>query len=266
MNLVYAAFLCVILLLYVWVLYNVPVLAVGVRHLKRMKTRRRRSSLERLPTFSIVVPVKNEERVVDRLLKALLKLDYPVEKREIIIVEDGSTDKTPLICRKHARHHPDCVKFVLRSKSAGKPSALNCALKGARGEIVAVFDADNVPEPDVLLRAAEYFQDSSVAAVQGTPCAINADENMLTKFVSYEEAVRFQAYFQGKDVLGLFVPLSGSCQFIRREVLEEVGGWVEDSLSEDMEMSAKLTQRGYTVRYAPDVRSWQENPSNVFSL
>ena len=265
MNPVYVLFICVLFFVYVWVLYNVPVLAVGVRHLRRRSLRKKdpRSNPEKLPTFSIVVPVKDEERVVGRLLKALFKLDYPPEKKEIIIVEDGSIDKTPEICREHAKRHPNCIKFIRQPDSNGKPSALNCALKRARGEIVAVFDADNVPEPDVLLRAAEYFEDSSVAAVQGTPCAINADENMLTKFVSYEEAVRFQAYFQGKDVLGLFVPLTGTCQFIRRSVLEEVGGWDEQSLSEDMEMSAKLTQMGHIVRYAPDVRSWQENPASL---
>jgi len=265
MNPVYILFICVLFFLYVWVLYNVPVLAVGVRHLKRTSLRKKKpeSNPEKLPTFSIVVPVKDEERVVDRLLKALFKVDYPPEKREIIIVEDGSIDKTPEICRKYAERHPNCIKFICQPVSNGKPSALNCALKHARGEIVAVFDADNVPEPDVLLRAAEYFEDSSVAAVQGTPCAINANENMLTKFVSYEEAVRFQAYFQGKDVLSLFVPLTGSCQFIRRTVLEEVHGWDEKSLSEDIEMSARLTQMGHTVRYAPDIRSWQENPADL---
>jgi len=210
--------------------------------------------------------MKDEERVVGRLLKTLLKLEYPSHKKEIIIVEDGSVDKTARICRKYTKQHPECIKFIHQSKSNGKPSALNCALEHARGEIVAIFDADNVPEPDILLRTAEYFENPSIAAVQGTPCSINADENMLTKFISYEEAVRFQAYFQGKDSLSLFVPLTGSCQFIRRDVLKEIGGWNEESLSEDMEMAAKLTQKGYNVKYAPDVRSWQEEPANLTQL
>ena len=269
MNLIHILSICALLLLYVWVLYNVPVLAVGLKHLKRTsRAHKKKPELhpESLPTFSILVPVKNEERVVGRLLKNLYELDYPPEKKEIIIVEDGSFDKTPLICREYARHHPNCVKFIVRSTSNGKPSALNCALKHARGEIVAVFDADNVPESDVLVKAAEYFEDSSVAAVQGTPCAINANENMLTKSISHEEAIRFQAYFQGKDALGLFVPLTGTCQFIRRTVLEEVGGWDEESLSEDMEMSAKLTHRGHTVKYAPDIKCWQENPASLIEF
>jgi cellulose synthase/poly-beta-1,6-N-acetylglucosamine synthase-like glycosyltransferase len=269
MNLLYLIFVCILAFLYIWGLYNVPILVVGIKHLRktsRKERKARRLGGGKLPTFSIIVPVKDEEKVVGRLLKALLQLNYPKQKMEIIIVEDGSVDKTVAICRKHARQYPDCIKFVHQSNSNGKPSALNCALKYATGEIVAVFDADNVPEPDALLKTVEYFEEPSVVAVQGTPYSINANENMLTKFVSYEEAVRFQAYFRGKDALNLFVPLSGSCQFIRRDVLEKVGGWDEKSLSEDMEMSARLAQIGYKVKYAPDIRSWQEYPANLAHL
>jgi len=255
--------------LYVWTLYNIPILVAGVRHLRRSGEKERKfSSLskDRLPTVSIIVPVKDEERVVGRLLKSLLKLDYPWEKKEIVVVEDGSVDKTVGICGKYAGRYPDRVRVVRRSVSDGKPSALNCALKHVRGEIVGVFDADNVPEPDVLMRAVRYFEDSSTAAVQGRQCSINADENMLTKFISYEEGVRYETYLRGKDALNLFVPLTGNCYFVRRNVLEEIGGWDGEALSEDMELSARLTGRGHRVRYASDVKSWQENPANLTQL
>jgi len=196
-------------------------------------------------------------------LESLLKLDYPPEKKEIIIVEDASTDKTPEICRDYAKQYPEVIKFIHREISKGKPSALNCGFKHAKGEVVAVFDADNVPETDVLTKAAEYFEDPSVAAVQGTTCTINADQNMLTKFVSVEEAVWHKNFLQGKDALRLFVPLTGSCQFIRRDIAEEVGLWDEECLAEDLEMSAKITDHGYNIRYAPNVISWQEAPSTL---
>jgi cellulose synthase/poly-beta-1,6-N-acetylglucosamine synthase-like glycosyltransferase len=219
-----------------------------------------------LPMVSIIVPVKDEEKVVGRLLEALLRLDYPPEKREIVIVEDGSVDKTVGICADYAERCPDQIKLIRRSVSNGKPSALNYALKHVRGEIVGVLDADSVPEPDALMKMVKYFEEPLVAAVQGKACSINADENMLTRFLSYEEEVQFEAYYRGKDVLSLFVPLNGSCQFIRREVLEEVGGWDEESLSEDMEMAVRLTEKGYRIKYAPDVRSWQESPASLTQL
>jgi len=219
-----------------------------------------------LPRISIIVPVKDEEKVVGRLLHAFLNVNYPPEKREIVIVEDGSVDKTVDICTEYAELYPNQVRLLCRSVSDGKPSALNYGLKHVRGEIVAVFDADNVPESDALLKVAECFEDSSIAAVQGRSCSINADENMLSKFISYEEAVRYETYLRGKDVLNLFVPITGSCYFIRKDVLLDIGGWDNECLSEDMEMALRLTKRGYRIKYAPQVRSWQENPVSLSQL
>ncbi len=255
--------------LYVWVLYNVPILIVGLRRLRRAEQKEEKTprvNEKKLPTFSIVIPMKNEESVAERSLNASLKLDYPLQKKEIIIVEDGSNDETSEICRKYADKHPNQMRIIHKPGSNGKPSALNYAIKHARGEIIAIFDADNVPEKDALIRAASYFEDSSIAAVQGTTCAINADENLLTKFLSYEEAAWLKTYTRGKDALNLFVPLTGSCQFLRRNVLEKVGGWDEKSLSEDVEMAAKLTENGYRIKYASDIRSWQEAPANVIQF
>lgn len=254
---------------YIWTFYNLSILAVGVRHLQRSSKKLKEESstgMEEFPKVSIVVPVKDEEKVIDRLLKALLRLDYPAERREILIVEDGSTDRTVEICREYVRRYPGQVRLLQKSVSNGKPSALNYALKHAKGEIVAFFDADSVPEPDALKRAVAHFKDPSVAAVQGRLCIINADENMLTKFASYEEAVWCEAYLRGKDVLGLFVNLKGSCQFIRRNVLAELNGFDEGSLSEDMELSARLIGKGYKIKYASDVCSWQETPSQLKQL
>ena len=253
---------------YVWTLYNIPVMAVGVRHLRRANKRRRtpKPDEERLPTVSILVPVKNEEKVVGRLLRVLVDMDYPEQKKEIIVIDDDSTDKTVEICRRYVERYPNLIRLVLKPTSNRKASALNYGLRYAKGEIVATFDADNVPEPDALMRAAEYFEDPSTAAVQGRICSINADQNMLTKFISYEEAVRYEVYMRGKDSLGLFVDLAGTCQFIRRSVLETVGGWDEESLCEDMEMSFRLTENDCNIRYASEIRSWQENPANVTQL
>lgn len=253
---------------YVWTLYNIPVMAVGVRHLRRANKRRRtpKPDEERLPTVSILVPVKNEEKVVGRLLRVLVDMDYPEQKKEIIVIDDDSKDKTVEICRGYVERYPNLIRLVLKPTSNRKASALNYGLRYAKGEIVATFDADNVPEPDALIRAAEYFEDPSTAAVQGRICSINADQNRLTKFISYEEAVRYEVYMRGKDSLGLFVDLAGTCQFIRRSVLETVGGWDEESLCEDMEMSFRLTENDCNIRYASEIRSWQENPANVTQL
>lgn len=255
--------------LYVWIIYNIPILAFGIKHLRQQGRKGKKSSSlskTKLPLVSILVPVKNEEKVIGRLLEALMRLDYPQEKKEIVIVEDGSTDETVEICRRYIRQYPKQMKLVHQTTSNGKPSALNCGLRHVKGEIVAVFDADSVPESDTLLRVVEHFEDPSVAAVQGRACSINGDANMLAKFISYEEAVRYEAYIRGKDVLNLFVPLTGSCYFIRRSVLQDVHAWDDASLSEDMEVALKLMRKGHRIRYAPEIRYWQENPVNLAQL
>ncbi len=257
----------ILIVVCLWALYNVPILASGVKdYCKKRQHPQKKSIPEKLlPSFSIVVPVKNEERVIDRLLASLSTLDYPLNKREIIIVEDGSTDKTNDICINYAKEHAN-VKILHKSLSNGKPSALNFGLAHAKGDIVAIFDADNVPAQDALLRVVEYFEDPVVAAVQGRTASINPKENMLTQFISYEEAVWCEAYLRGKDVLNLFVHLKGSCQFIRREVLQQLQGFDEAVLSEDMEISARLIENDYKIRYASDVVALQESPSNLKTL
>ncbi|MEM4653018.1 MAG: glycosyltransferase family 2 protein [Candidatus Nezhaarchaeales archaeon] len=271
MSFVHALVLVMFSVVYVWTLYQLPILAIGVSHLRRYRNgeedlRRPLLDVDELPTISIIVPVKDEEKVVGRLLEALLKLDYPPEKREIVIVEDGSKDRTVEICEEYVRKFPGQVKLIHKPTSSGKPPALNYALKHVKGDIVAFFDADSVPKPDALKRAIAYFSDPSVAAVQGRLFSINADENMLTKLASYGEIIWCEAYLRGRDSLGLFVYLRGSCQFIRRDVLMKLNGFDEKCLSEDMELSIRLTRNGYRIRYATDVRSWQETPSKLREL
>ena len=267
MNLANLVIVAVISFIYVWTLYSVPILAKGIRNLWKSGNKKKIvGSMGELPSISILVPVKNEQNVVGRLLSSLLKADYPPDKMEIIVVEDGSVDGTVGICETLARDYPGQVKVVCRDVSDGKPSALVEGLKHVSGDIVGVFDADNVVEDDVLLRVAQNFSDSSVVAVQGKVSAINSEENMLTRLIANEETLRYDGFCRGKDAFGLFVPLMGSNYFVRRDVLESVGGWDSSVLSEDMELAVKLIHNGKKIKYAPDVRSWQEYPGSLMAF
>jgi cellulose synthase/poly-beta-1,6-N-acetylglucosamine synthase-like glycosyltransferase len=262
------ALVCVFTVVYLWIFYNLPILAVGVKKTLRSKHKSQNRNLETkgvLPSFSIVVPVKNEGRLVGRIFESLQNLNYPKDKVEIVFVEGGSNDNTFEICKQFAAVDGR-VRVLQQTASNGKPCALNFGLSKCEGDIVAVFDADNVPASDALLKAAAYFEDSSVAALQGRTLSINSGQNMLTQFISYEEAVWCEAYLSGKDALGLFVHLKGSCQFLKRDVLQRLQGFDEKLLSEDMEISARLAENGYNIRYARDVCAWQESPSTLKTL
>jgi cellulose synthase/poly-beta-1,6-N-acetylglucosamine synthase-like glycosyltransferase len=249
-------------------IYNIPIVVTGFVRLWRTRGKKAEvveSGGRRLPFVSIIVPVKNEERVVARLLNALTSMDYPVGKKEVIVVNDASSDGTGEICLRYAKGHPE-VKVLEKAWSTTKAGALNFGLRHARGEIVATFDGDSVPEPDALLKAVAYFADPDVGAVQGRICSINPGQNMLTRFVSHECSVQYELYLQGKDALDLFVGLGGTCQFIRKADLDAVGGWNENSLGEDSELSVKLIEQGKVIRYASEVRTFEESPFNLRSL
>jgi cellulose synthase/poly-beta-1,6-N-acetylglucosamine synthase-like glycosyltransferase len=249
-----------------WGLYNLPILAMGIRDFRKSK-RNTHDILPStsLPSFSILLPVKNEENVIGSLLNAFSKLDYPENKREIIVIEDGSTDGTLDACMNYARNHSGFT-VVHGESSSGKPSALNIGLSHAKGDIIAVFDADSAPNSDVLVKASAYFRDANVGAIQGKTLSKNPAKNMLTRFASYEETVWCEVYLRGKDLLNLFVHLKGNCEFIRRDILLRIRGFDANTLCEDMELSARLLDNGYNVRYASDVVVLQESPSSLKSL
>ena len=266
MDLINIVLVCVYAIICVWVIYNLPILAVGIKNLRTTKKKLVADEVKQaLPFYSIIVPAKNEEKTIGRLLESLTHLYYPHDKLEVIVVEDGSNDKTLEICQKYANQY-SYIQVVQKIESNGKPSALNFGIKQTRGDLIAIFDADNVPAKDSLLNSIKYFQDPKVAAVQGRTQSINSKQNMLTQFISYEEAVWCEAYLRGKDALGLFVHLKGSCQFIRGSTLRKLDGFDESVLSEDMEFSARLAEKNYSIKYAGDVCTWQESPSNLKAL
>jgi len=257
-----------ILVFCAWNLYSIPALVVGFRDLVK-KRKNSSDSLKvdsKLPMVSVIVPAKNEEKVIGRLLRSLLKFDYPASMMEILVVNDNSTDRTHEICEEIASANDGRIRVFRRSKGSTKAAALNYGLRFARGDLVATFDADSLPKSDVLLKVVKYFADPKVAGVQGTIFCSNSDENFLTRFLSLERSVQYQVYQNGKDCLGLFVSLNGTCQFIKSCVLRELGGWDEKSLAEDMELSLRLVERDYKIRFAPDINTYEESPNDLHGV
>ena len=213
------------------------------------------------PFVSILIPTYNEPNVIDRILKACTSLDY--DRYEVIVVDD-SDDET--VYKLNAwRSHPR-VKVIHREHRHGwKGGALNEGLKHLHpdSEFVLIFDADFIPPPDTIKRLLRGFTDERVGAVQGAQWAIlNADENWVTRGA---RVLMSGAYFfdhVGKKVCDGFVQLSGSVMMIRRDVLDEVGGF-GTSITEDWELTLKLYEHGYRIVYDEDVRVPCECPSTL---
>jgi len=248
-----------------WSIYNGSIIYVGIRN-KRKDTFSRKKVSKTLPSFSIIVPTKNEELVVGRCLQGLMDIDYPKDKIEIVVVDGNSADKTLQVCDEFSKKYPNNIKVVAEKVPHGKPAALNLALAHTTMEIVGIFDSDSLPDRDVLNKTAAYFEDNKIMAVQGRTTSLNEKSNALTRVIAMEEKAWFQMLLSGRECLQLFVPLNGTCQFVKRTVLDELNGWDESSLTEDVELAVRLVEKDHLIKYAPDVCSGQETPDNLGSL
>jgi len=247
-----------------WTVYNGSIIYVGVKN--KRNQRAKQSSSQNLPSISLIVPTKNEETVIRRCLDGILTTDYPKDKMQVIIVDGNSNDSTCGVCSEFSEKYPNLFKVITEVESRGKPSALNLALPHITGELVGTFDADSLPDRDALKKVASYFDDKKIMAVQGRTTSINEKRNALTRVIAMEEKAWFQMLLAGREKLQLFVPLMGSCQFVRKSILDEMCGWDENSLTEDVEFALRLVEKEHLIKYAPDVCSGQETPDNLGGL
>ncbi len=251
------------LLFLVYFVYATPIIMLGVWRYKKRGFGEDPGEDWDPPNVSVLVPVKNEEKVVGRLLDSLVRLDYPKENLEVVVVEDESRDRTLEICKGYAEKYP-WIKVFHRDASLGKGDALNFAFHRSSGEIVATFDADDVPEEQAVKKALRYFNSPETGAVHGFHRTLNLRESIVSRLAAYENFL-YRLSNDGKYALGLFVTFSGSNTFFRRTALEKVGLWDPKSLVEDAELSVRFARAHIATRLAP-VECWQEMPARVGSL
>ena len=251
------------ILFLVYFVYATPIILLGVWRYKKRGFGEDPGEDWDPPDVSVLVPVKNEEKVVGRLLNALVRLDYPKENLEVVVVEDESRDRTLEICKGYSAKYP-WIKVFHRDTSLGKGDALNFAFHQSSGEIVATFDADDVPEEQAVKKALRYFNNPETGAVHGFHRTLNLRESIVSRLAAYENFL-YRLSNDGKYALRLFVTFSGSNTFFRRIALEKVGLWDPKSLVEDAELSVRFARAHIATRLAP-VECWQEMPARVGSL
>ena len=251
------------ILFLVYFVYATPIIMLGVWRYKKRGFGEEPGEDWDPPNVSILVPVKNEEKVVGRLLDSLVRMDYPKENLEVVVVEDESKDRTLEICKSYAEKYP-WIRVFHRDASLGKGDALNFAFHKSSGEIVATFDADDVPEEQAVKKALRYFNSPETGAVHGFHRTLNLRESIVSRLAAYENFL-YRLSNDGKYALRLFVTFSGSNTFFRRSALEKVGLWDPKSLVEDAELSVRFARAHIATRLAP-VECWQEMPARVGSL
>jgi cellulose synthase/poly-beta-1,6-N-acetylglucosamine synthase-like glycosyltransferase len=223
--------------------WGMIIVAGFLRHIKASDTNF--NDLKPVP-LSVIIPVKNEERTLGRLLERLVKIDYPKDKLEIIVVEDGSTDSTPDIARWYEREYSYIKYYHLHKNDDGKSGALNYGVNVSSGKLVAFFDADAVPEMDYFKKALKgYLEGKEVQ--NGYYRFINTKENWLPTISSLEADVA-NYIAQGSEKLGFPVPIFGYNLVISKNVLDKVGLF-KKSLTEDIDLWIRLVKAKVKPHY-----------------
>lgn len=195
---------------------------------------------ENWPYVSLLVAAKNEEAVISRLVKTLCQLNYPADRYDLWVVDDHSTDRTPVLLKQLMQeYHQLNVLHRPAGAGGGKSGALNQVLPLTKGEIIAVFDADAQVTPDLLKRVLPLFARPKVGAVQVQKAIANAPLNFWTRGQSAEMAL--DAYFQEQRIaIGGVGELRGNGQFVRRSALKSCGGWNEETITDDLDLTFRL--------------------------
>ena len=215
--------------------------------------------LSRHPFVSILVPAHNEERVIGRLLQRLTELTYPRNRFEVIVINDNSTDATGRIAESYASLYPDLIRVVNRGVGGnGKAEALNVGLRSAVGEVICCFDADYVPQRDILEKMVPHFSDPHVGAVQGRVRVLNEHESWIARIAALERVGGYRVSQYARDRLGLVPQYAGTVGLIRRDLLERFGGFNPEVLAEDTDLTFKILLAGYRVKYLDYAQSGEE--------
>lgn len=213
------------------------------------------------PTVAVIVPCYNEAATVAGTCESLLALDYPANKLEIILVDDGSTDATPSAMAKF-EGHPQVR--IIRKENGGKHTALNAGIALTDAEIIGCLDADSFVEPDALAEIVPGFEDPKVAAVTAA-MSVHKPDNMIREMQNAEYIFGITLRHALASVNGLYVT-PGPFSFYRHETLKKVGGFRYGHQTEDMEMALRLQKEGYKIENAPYARVYTKAPATVGRL
>lgn len=221
---------------------------------------------EQLPQVTLMVAAKNEEAVIGRLVKTLCSLDYPAQRYELWVIDDNSSDRTGVLLDQLTQEYEQ-LRVVHRpaNASGGKSGALNQVLPLTQGQVIAVFDADAQVPQDMLRRVLPLFQRPALGAVQVRKAISNVSENFWTRGQAIE--MLLDSYFQRQRIaVGGVGELRGNGQFVRRAALERCGGWNEETITDDLDLTIRLHLDRWDVDFMMVPQVEEEGVTRAISL
>lgn len=253
--------------IWLMLLYHMFLMQGGYGHFLRYKApmEKWKSNLQVYPKVSLLIPCHNEEMVIENTLKAMVKLKYPKDKLEIVVINDHSSDLTGEIAESFVSKYSfvHMVETEGEFAAKGKSTALNYGFKHTTGDIIVVYDADNTPEGMAVQNLVmAMVNDPKAGAVVGKFRVINAKKNLLTRFINIE-TLCFQWMAQaGRWFWFKITTIPGTNFAIKREILEKLNGWDTKALSEDTELTIRVYDLGYRIRFFPAAVTWEQEPEN----
>lgn len=244
---------------------NIVLTIGGVLYYLKIKKTDGRMPLKKYPFVSILVPSHNESLVIERTVLSLLQFDYPKERYEIIVINDNSSDNSKAVLEELQDSYPERRLIVINtddlSGGKGKSNALNIGFSVAGGSVIAIYDADNTPEPKALkLLVENLMSDDKIGAVIGKFRTRNRNASILSRFVNIE-TLAYQCMNQaGRYFYFKLCTIPGTNFVIRRSIIEAIGGWDARALSEDTEISFRIYRMGYYIKMIPQAVTWEQEP------
>ncbi len=224
---------------------------------------------EEFPQVTMQLPVYNERYVVERLIDSVAAFNWPKDKLEIQVLDDSTDETVQIIAEKVQEFQQEGIdiKHVRRDSRDGyKAGALDYGMKQAKGEFIAIFDADFTPHADFLMNTVPCFEDENIGMVQTRWTHLNQDYSLLTKVQAFALNAHFSVEQKGRNRAGYFMNFNGTAGVWRRQCIEDAGGWQHDTLTEDLDLSYRAQMNGWDFQFLEDVVAPAELPVAVSAL
>ncbi|MEM4195248.1 MAG: glycosyltransferase family 2 protein [Candidatus Anstonellales archaeon] len=215
------------------------------------------------PKISVIVPAYNEEKNLERCVMSVLNADYPKNKIEIIIVDDGSTDRTYKIAKNLQKEHPENIR-VFRKKNSGKADSVNMGIEKASGEIIATLDADSYITPKAIVKMLPHFKEEGVMAVTAAVKAANR-EGFLERLQAVEYIYTLFSRKVMEFIDAIYVT-PGPFSMFKAELFKKIGGFDRNNILEDQEIAMRIQSYNYKIRSSLDADVYTEVPRTFGSL
>ncbi|MBL4594203.1 MAG: glycosyltransferase family 2 protein [Flavobacteriales bacterium] len=252
-------------------LYSIVQINLVINYLRNNKKEDRLNPIDKdaLPFVTIQLPLYNELYVVERLIDSITKFDYPKDKFEIQILDDSTDETVEIVAKKVAEYKAlgfNIYQHRRETRVGYKAGALKEGLEIAKGEFIAIFDADFLPKAEFLTKTLPYFKDEKIGVVQTKWEHLNKNYSLLTRLQAFGLDAHFTVEQTGRNFGNHFINFNGTAGIWRKSCIEDAGGWEADTLTEDLDLSYRAQLKGWKFKYLEELGSPAELPAAMNAL